>query len=185
MKKAIYVLAVTLVIATLVISTTASIPISKNNSDSDNSFSDYEASAAPMNDDSFIQRLKRLLTGEIIDIDISDSAAINSSKIDGVPLHNHDERYFVVFAGNIDGSPFEVNFPEEWADFENVEVTATGYKYNTMDDSKQGPLIIVATVDTEVDKITFEVWDKDGSEYGGDGWAGNEAYIEFVAFGAI
>ena len=36
----------------------------------------------------------RLFSGEIIDVDISDSAAINSSKIDGVPSHNHDERYY-------------------------------------------------------------------------------------------
>ena len=82
MKKIIYVLAVTLVIATLVISSTASIPIMRNTSDTDNSVSDYETSAAPKNDDSFIQRLKRLLTGEIIDVDISDSANINPSKID-------------------------------------------------------------------------------------------------------
>ena len=48
----------------------------------------------PLNGDNFIQRFRRLLTGEIIDVDISDSAAINASKIDGVPSHNHDERYY-------------------------------------------------------------------------------------------
>jgi hypothetical protein len=94
MKKIIYFLAVTLVIVTLMISSTTSIPISKNNSDSDNSISDYEISTAPKNDDSFIQRLKRLLTGEIINVDIADDAAISSSKIDGVPSHDHDERYY-------------------------------------------------------------------------------------------
>ena len=95
MKKSIYVLAVTLVIATLVISSTASIPIIKNNSDTgNNSVNDYETSVTPKNSDNFIQRLMRLFSGEIIDVDISDSAAINSSKIDGVPSHNHDERYY-------------------------------------------------------------------------------------------
>jgi len=94
MKKSIYVFAVTLVIATLVISSTASIPIMRNTSDTDNSVTDYETSTAPKNGDNFIQRLMRLFSGEIIDVDISDSAAINSSKIDGVPSHDHDERYY-------------------------------------------------------------------------------------------
>jgi hypothetical protein len=94
MKKSIYVLAVTLIIASLVISSTASIPIMKNNSETENSTNDYETSVTPKNDDSFIHRLMRIFSGEIIDVDISDSAAINNSKIDGVPSHDHDERYY-------------------------------------------------------------------------------------------
>ena len=95
MKKSIYVLAVTLVIGTLVISSTASLPIMKNTPDIDNnSVNDYETSVTTKNGDNFIQRLMRLFSGEIIDVDISDSAAINSSKIDGVPSHDHDERYY-------------------------------------------------------------------------------------------
>ena len=82
MKKSIYVLAVTLVIATLVISSTASISIINNSTKIDDNISVYESTVAPKNDDSFIQRLMRLLTGEIIDVDISDSANINPSKID-------------------------------------------------------------------------------------------------------
>lgn len=87
------------------------------------------------------------------------------------------------FGGSLDGQPFEVSFPVEWATFSRVEVTATGYKYNTMDYAKQGPLIIVSTVDIDTDKITFEVWDMNGNEYDGSGWAGMEAHIDFVAFG--
>jgi hypothetical protein len=94
MKKSIYFLAVTLIIATLVISSTASIPITINNSNANNSVNDYEKSVNAKNGDNFIQRLMRLFSGEIIDVDISDSAAINSSKIDGVPTHDHDGRYY-------------------------------------------------------------------------------------------
>lgn len=94
MKKSIYVLAVTLIIATLMISTTASLSVKDYNPDKKDTNIDNETKPSQNNDDSFIQRLKRLLTGEIIDVDISDSAAINSSKIDGVPSHDHDERYY-------------------------------------------------------------------------------------------
>jgi|GEM_PF-7082023 len=96
-------------------------------------------------------------------------------------LEVETEKHARIFAGHVDGTPFEVNFPAEWASFLNVEVTATGYKYNTMNDSKQGPLTITSTVDTGNDKITFEVWDVNGSPYGGSGWAGNEAHIDFVS----
>ena len=81
MKKSIYVLAVAVVIATLMISSTASIPILRNTSITDNNIGATEITAAPMNNDGFVQRLKRLLTGEIIDIDISDTANINPNKI--------------------------------------------------------------------------------------------------------
>ncbi len=93
------------------------------------------------------------------------------------------DKKYAVFAGNLDGTPFEASFPAEWAGFSKVEAIATGYKYNTMDDSKQGPLIVIATVDTHTDKVMFEIWDTNGSEYGGSGWAGNEAHIDFVVFG--
>lgn len=93
MKKGIYVLAVTLIIASLVISTTASLSIKNFDPDKKDIDSDNETRSS-QNDDSIIQRLMRLLTGEIIDADISDSAAINASKIEGVPSHNHDERYY-------------------------------------------------------------------------------------------
>ncbi len=36
------------------------------------------------------------------------------------------------------------------AAFSQVEVTATGYRYDTMGSSKYGPLIIVSTVDARV-----------------------------------
>ena len=89
MKKSIYVLAVTLVIATLVISGTATIPIEKNTEEIDNSQNNHQTASLPRNNDNFFQRLMRLFTGEIIDIDISDNAAINPSKIDGIPAHTH------------------------------------------------------------------------------------------------
>ena len=57
MKKIIYVLAVTLVIATLVISSTATIPITRDTAETDNSVSDYEITVAPKNGDNFIQSI--------------------------------------------------------------------------------------------------------------------------------
>ncbi|UCF12376.1 MAG: hypothetical protein JSW06_10120 [Thermoplasmatales archaeon] len=48
MKKSFYVLAVTLVIATLVISSTASIPITKHTKENNNLVSDYESTPKPL-----------------------------------------------------------------------------------------------------------------------------------------
>jgi hypothetical protein len=100
-----------------------------------------------------------------------------------ITILEDSDGHLYTFAGNLDGTPFEVDFPVEWANFSKVEVTATGYKYNTMDSSKQGPLIITSLVNINTDKITFEVWDTNGSPYGGAGWAGNEAHIDYIAFG--
>jgi hypothetical protein len=187
MKKSIYVLAVTLVIATLVISSTASIPIMKNNSDTDNSVSDYETSNAPKNDDSFIQRLKRLLTGEIIDIDISDSANINPSKINGSISTSID-----IATGNI---PYDDNGPYYGgvglvkdvsskipSGFTLIEVTAKGRKANQMTGEIQDepPLILYPTVNGT--NIEILVWDANNDEYGGAGWSNMKASITYTLF---
>ena len=81
MKKIMYVLAVTLVIAGLVITSATSMPLSKNTNEYNNRVVDDVDTSIPENADTFLQRVKRLLTGEIIDVDIADTANIASSKI--------------------------------------------------------------------------------------------------------
>lgn len=199
MKKSIYVLAVTLVIATLVISSTASIPIMNHSSDIDNSVSDYETSAAPKNDDSFIQRLKRLLTGEIIDIDISDSAAINSSKIDGVPSHDHDERYYTqaevdalfdnltkVVNGikphgdtnYITGTGYSVSITVDTG-YTLTGALATGYQTN-LGGNPTGLLRVETNVNGN--NLEFRVYDSAGNEPDDAGWPPNtRVRIDYLA----
>lgn len=133
----------------------------------------YGATGTPINKTELLLKLEARL--EILNATVIALGQQISS------LEVETEKHAHIFAGYVDGTPFEVSLPAEWSSFENVEVTATGYKYNTMDASKQGPLIIVSTVNTSNDKITFEVWDMNGNEYGESGWAGHEAHIDFVS----
>lgn len=70
MKKIMYVLAITLVIATLVITATASIPVSEHKT------------ASASNSGGWFQRLINLFTGEEVDDDISDDGNINPTERD-------------------------------------------------------------------------------------------------------
>ena len=199
MKKSIYVLAVTLIIATLMISTTASLSVKDYNPDKKDTNIDNETKPSQNNDDSFIQRLKRLLTGEIIDVDISDSAAINSSKIDGVPSHDHDERYYTQAEVDalIHNLTKVVNGIKPHGDTSytpgtgySVPITVdTGYTltcglatgYQTDLSGNPSGLISVET-NVNGSKLEFRVYDSAGNEPNDGGWPPNtRVRIEYLA----
>lgn len=79
MKKTIYVLAITLVIAGLMITSITSIPVSTDKNEIEQR--GVEEGDTPVPVDAFLQRMIRLITGEIDDLDISSTANIDSYKI--------------------------------------------------------------------------------------------------------
>jgi len=80
MRKNIITLSVILIIIMLVISSSTTLSVTKNSQKPENSFDDN--SSGPLIDDDFIlMRFFRLLTGNIKDIDISEDANIDPSKI--------------------------------------------------------------------------------------------------------
>jgi len=141
----------------------------------------------PQNGDSFIQRLKRLLTGEIIDVDISDSANINPSKINGTISTSTDIATGIIPYDNNPPYQENIGFTVDVSSkipsgFTLIEVTAKGRKAHQMTGEIQdeAPLILYPTVNGT--SIEILIWDADKDEYGGAGWPNMKASIEYTLF---
>ena len=187
MKKFVYVLAITLIIAMLVISSNADIPLTNASSDTDNNLSYSETSVVQTNDDSFIQRLKRLLTGEIIDVDISDTANINPNKINGTYLTSIDiTTGQILFNENpeyITNVGFIVDVSSKIpTGFALIDVNAKGRKVHqiTGEIQNESPLNLYPIVNGT--NIEIQVWDASGDEFGGANWATMSTHIKYTLF---
>ena len=153
----------------------------------------------PMNEDSFIQRLKRVFTGEIIDVDIADDAAISSSKIDGVPSHDHDERYYTQTEVDalIENLTKVVNGIKPYGDTNYIPGTGysvtiavdTGYTltgalatgYQTDLGGNPSGLLRVET-NVNGNNLEFRVYDSAGNEPDDAGWpADTRVQIDYLA----
>ncbi len=81
---------------------------------------------------------------------------------------------------------FEAPFPAEFKTFTKVDLIATGYKCDAITGKKEGPLLIVESVNMTTQKLSFEVWDAAGNPYSsmsGPGWAAKKACLKYLAVG--